>query len=150
MVVRAVRYEPVSLLFGENPCFATRTAKSRRRLTDPSDEKRCWQSGFEQPPHCVQAQITANLRAHIRELEDAEQGPSGAPLRESHTNQIQQSADQSMMDKDGLRSDSLREGLKVKGRSRREAAARSAEAEKGSRRRRNDILPSLSDRPLSR
>jgi hypothetical protein len=29
-----------------------------------------------------------------------------------------------MMDKDGLRRDSLREGLKTKGRSRREAAAR--------------------------
>src|SRR5258707_10700845 len=52
-----------------------------------------------------------------------------------------------MMDKDGLRRDSLREGLKVKGRSRREAAARSAEAEKGSRRRRNDILPSLRIEP---
>ena len=48
-----------------------------------------------------------------------------------------------MMDKNGLRRDSLREGLKVKGRSRREAAARHAEAEKGSRPRRNDILPLL-------
>jgi ParB-like nuclease domain len=48
-----------------------------------------------------------------------------------------------MMDKDGVRRDSLREGLKVKGRSRREAVARHAEAEKGSRPRRNDILPSL-------
>ena len=49
-----------------------------------------------------------------------------------------------MMDKDGLRRDSLREGLKTKGRSRRAAAARHAEAEKGGRRpRRNDILPSL-------
>ena len=52
-----------------------------------------------------------------------------------------------MMDKDGLRRDSLREGLKVKGRSRREAAARHAEAEKGSRPRRNDILPSLQIEP---
>jgi hypothetical protein len=34
-----------------------------------------------------------------------------------------------MMDKDGLRRDSLREGLKTKGRSRREASARHAEAE---------------------
>jgi hypothetical protein len=48
-----------------------------------------------------------------------------------------------MIDKDDLRRDSLREGLKVKGRSRREAAARGAEAEKGSRPRRNDILPLL-------
>jgi DNA modification methylase len=48
-----------------------------------------------------------------------------------------------MMDEDGLRRDSLREGLKAKGRSRREAAARHAEAEKGSRPRRNDILPLL-------
>src|SRR6476661_9597041 len=48
-----------------------------------------------------------------------------------------------MMDKDGVRRDSLREGLKVKGRPRREAVARHAEAEKGSRPRRNDILPSL-------
>jgi ParB-like nuclease domain len=48
-----------------------------------------------------------------------------------------------MMDKDGLRRDSLREGLKAKGRSRREAAARHAEAEKGTRPRRNDILPLL-------
>src|SRR3984893_4218385 len=46
-----------------------------------------------------------------------------------------------MMDEDGLRRDSLREDLKAKGRSRREAAARHAEAEKGSRPRRNDILP---------
>jgi hypothetical protein len=47
-----------------------------------------------------------------------------------------------MMDKDGLRRDSLREGL------RREASARHAEAEKGGRRpRRNDILPSLHIEP---
>jgi len=53
-----------------------------------------------------------------------------------------------MMDKDGLRRDSLREGLKTKGRSRRAASARHAEAEKGSRRpRRNDILPSLQIEP---
>ena len=58
----------------ENPCFVTRTAKSRRRLADPTVEKRRWQSGFEQPPHCVQAQITGNLRALIREFEDAKQG----------------------------------------------------------------------------
>src|SRR5271156_5687608 len=48
-----------------------------------------------------------------------------------------------MTDKDGLRHDSLREGLKAKGRSRRQAAARHTEAEKGSGPRRNDILPSL-------
>src|SRR5258705_13701898 len=48
-----------------------------------------------------------------------------------------------MMDEDGLRRASLREGLKAKGRSRREAAARHAEAEKGTRPRRNDILPLL-------
>jgi DNA modification methylase len=48
-----------------------------------------------------------------------------------------------MMDKNGLRRDSLREGLKAKGRSRRQAAAQHAEAEKGSGPRRNDILPSL-------
>jgi hypothetical protein len=48
-----------------------------------------------------------------------------------------------MMDKNGLRRDSLREGLKAKGRSRRQAAARHAEAEKGTGPRRNDILPSL-------
>jgi DNA modification methylase len=48
-----------------------------------------------------------------------------------------------MTDKDGLRHDSLREGLKAKGRSRRQAAARHTEAEKGSGPSRNDILPSL-------
>jgi DNA modification methylase len=48
-----------------------------------------------------------------------------------------------MTDKDGLRRDSLREGLKAKGRSRRQAAARHAEAEKGGQPRRNDILPAL-------
>jgi DNA modification methylase len=48
------------------------------------------------------------------------------------------------MAEDGLRRDSLREGLKTKGRSRRKAAVRYAEAEKGGwRSRRNDILPSL-------
>jgi hypothetical protein len=52
-----------------------------------------------------------------------------------------------MMDKDDLRRDSLRDGLKVKGRSRREAAARHAEAEKGTKPRRNDILPSLQIEP---
>ena len=52
-----------------------------------------------------------------------------------------------MTNKDDLRRDSLREGLKVKGRSRREAAVRHAEAEKGSRPRRNDILPSLRIEP---
>src|SRR5215467_997895 len=53
-----------------------------------------------------------------------------------------------MMDKDSLRRDSLREGLKTKGRSRREATARHAEAEKGGRRpRRNDILPLLQIEP---
>src|SRR5258705_4537264 len=60
---------------------------------------------------------------------------------------IRRCLDQSMMDKDDWRRDSLREGLKVKGRSRREAAARGAEAEKGSRPRRNDILPSLRIEP---
>jgi hypothetical protein len=39
--------------------------------------------------------------------------------------------------------DSLREGLKTKGRLRRQAAARHAAAEKASKPRRNDILPSL-------
>ena len=48
-----------------------------------------------------------------------------------------------MKDKDDLSHDSLREGLKSKGRSRRGAAARHVEAEKGSPVRRNDILPSL-------
>src|SRR6476620_97473 len=48
-----------------------------------------------------------------------------------------------MMDEDGVRRDSLREGLKAKGRSRREAAARHAEAENGTRPSRNDILPLL-------
>ena len=48
-----------------------------------------------------------------------------------------------MMNRDDLRRDSLREGLKAKGRSRRNAAARHAEAEKGARPVRNDILPSL-------
>jgi DNA modification methylase len=52
-----------------------------------------------------------------------------------------------MMDKDSMQRDSLREGLKVKGRSRRKAAARGAEAEKGSSPRRNDILPSLKIEP---
>jgi DNA modification methylase len=51
------------------------------------------------------------------------------------------------MDRDDLRRNSLREGLKAKGRSRREAAARHAESEKGSRPRRNDILPSLQIEP---
>jgi len=48
-----------------------------------------------------------------------------------------------MMDEDGLRRDSLREGLKAKGRSRREAAERHAEAEKEAGPARNDILPLL-------
>src|ERR1035441_3328090 len=48
-----------------------------------------------------------------------------------------------MMDENGLRRDSLRDGLKAKGRLRRQAAARHTEAEKGSGPRRNDILPSL-------
>ena len=48
-----------------------------------------------------------------------------------------------MKDKDDLSHDSLREGLKSKGRSRRGAAVRHVEAEKGSPVRRNDILPSL-------
>ena len=48
-----------------------------------------------------------------------------------------------MMVRDDLRRDSLREGLKTKGRSRRNAAARHAEAENGARPVRNDILPSL-------
>jgi DNA modification methylase len=48
-----------------------------------------------------------------------------------------------MTDKDGLRRDALREGLKAKGRSRRQAAVRHAEAEKGAGPRRNDILPAL-------
>src|SRR5260370_8192603 len=47
------------------------------------------------------------------------------------------------MDEDGWGRDSRREGLKAKGRSRREAAARHAEAKKGTRPRRNDILPLL-------
>jgi DNA modification methylase len=48
------------------------------------------------------------------------------------------------MDKDDLRRDSLREGLKAKGRLRRQAAAMRVEAEKGGGRPlRNDILPSL-------
>jgi len=42
-----------------------------------------------------------------------------------------------------LRRDSLREGIKTKGRSRRKAAARHAEAEKVGLRGRNDVLPSL-------
>src|SRR6478672_319274 len=54
------------------------------------------------------------------------------------------------MAKDGLRLDSLREGLKAKGRLRRKAAARHAEAEKGSWRfGRNDILPSLRIEPCA-
>ena len=48
-----------------------------------------------------------------------------------------------MIVRDDLRRDSLREGLKTKGRSRRNAAARHAEAENGARPVRNDILPSL-------
>ena len=53
------------------------------------------------------------------------------------------------MANDVLRRDSLREGLKAKGRSRRKAAARHAEAEKGGWRSsgRNDILPSLRIEP---
>ena len=45
--------------------------------------------------------------------------------------------------KAGSGRDSLREGLKTKGRTRRQAAARHAEAEQASQPRRNDILPSL-------
>jgi hypothetical protein len=52
------------------------------------------------------------------------------------------------MAKDGLRRDSSRQGLKAKGRSRRKAVVRNAEAEKASgRSRRNDILPSLQIEP---
>ena len=47
------------------------------------------------------------------------------------------------MDKDNRRRDNLRESLTAKGRSRREAVARLAEAEKGTGPRRNDMLPSL-------
>ena len=50
---------------------------------------------------------------------------------------------QNVMDKDDLRRDSLHEGLKAKGRTRRKAAARHAEAEKGRGLLRNDILPLL-------
>ena len=54
------------------------------------------------------------------------------------------------MAKDDLRLDSLREGLKAKGRLRRKAAARHAEAEKGSLRAgRNDILPLLRIEPCA-
>lgn len=52
------------------------------------------------------------------------------------------------MTKDDLSCDSLREGLKAKGRSRRKAAARQAEAQKrGWRSGRNDVLPSLRIEP---
>ena len=53
------------------------------------------------------------------------------------------------MANDVLRRDSLREGLKAKGRSRRKAATRHAEAEKGGWRSfgRNDILPPLQIEP---
>ena len=52
------------------------------------------------------------------------------------------------MAEDDLRRDSLREALKAKGRSRRKAAVRHAEAEKaGWRSGRNDILPSLRIEP---
>ena len=47
--------------------------------------------------------------------------------------------------KNKLRRESLRESLKVKGRSRR--GVRHAEAKKASRPRRNDILPSLKIEP---
>ena len=54
------------------------------------------------------------------------------------------------MSKDDLRLDNLREGLKAKGRSRRKAAARHAEAEQGNLRSgRNDILPSLRIEPCA-
>lgn len=54
------------------------------------------------------------------------------------------------MAKDGLGLDSLREGLKAKGRLRRKAAARRAEAQKGSLRSgRNDILPTLRIEPCA-
>src|SRR5258705_12166588 len=52
-----------------------------------------------------------------------------------------------MVDEDDVRRDSLREGLRVKGRTGRKSGARRAEAEKGSRHRRNDILPSLRIEP---
>ena len=54
------------------------------------------------------------------------------------------------MANDVLRHDSLREGLKAKGRSRRKAAAMHAEAEKQGLRSfgRNDILPPLQIEPL--
>jgi hypothetical protein len=47
------------------------------------------------------------------------------------------------MPKTDLVRDSLREGLKAKGRSRRQSAVRRAEAAKGSRQIRNDLLPTL-------
>ena len=58
-----------------NRCFSIRTAKSRGRSTDSSDERRRWHRGFELPPHRVQAQITGNLPALIREFEGVKQGP---------------------------------------------------------------------------
>ena len=47
------------------------------------------------------------------------------------------------MPKTDLVRDSLREGLKAKGRSRRQSAVRRAEAANGSRQIRNDLLPAL-------
>ena len=57
----------------KNPCFVMEQRTFRTRLADPADENTAWQSGFEQPPHFVRAQITGNLRARIREFEDAKQ-----------------------------------------------------------------------------
>jgi len=48
-----------------------------------------------------------------------------------------------MANKDGVSRERQREGLKVKGRSRPEPRVRQAKAEKSTRPRRNDILPSL-------
>ena len=68
-------------------------------------------------------------------------------LETKHPSQIRRFPDQSRMNK--LKRDSLREGLKGKGRSRRKAVLRHAEAEKASRPRRNDILPSLKIEPYA-
>jgi hypothetical protein len=62
----------------ENPCFATRTAKSRRRLADPTDEKRRWQSGFEQPPALRSG---ANNREFARRYQGIERRRTGGRFK---------------------------------------------------------------------
>ena len=62
----------------ENPCFATRTAKSRGRLADPTDEKRSWQRGFEAT---TASRSDANNREFARAYQGIRRRKTGPPQK---------------------------------------------------------------------